>query len=248
MGTSKKATDLKKWAEDPANHTPILNQFFSGLSPGPKDGRPRAIFTAGIPGAGKSELADQIIREFPAPGLVLIDPDQISRLLPKYSTESHSDYRPATSVLVGLIFDRCLGDGWSFLMDSTLSYKPGRDNVSRAVEAGWQTTVYYVVLDPRVAYGATQGRERIIKRRIGPDVFGRVCHSINASLMKIFDKHCGKSGFTFVYFDKGNNLKLAQTGPEGQIRSWYSNQPEGAQAIKEKLSQRVDVSELSTWG
>lgn len=65
--------DAKKWAKDNANQGEFLKAFFKDYPP---QERKLAFFMAGIPGAGKTEFAENTINKV-KPKLVPVEHDKL---------------------------------------------------------------------------------------------------------------------------------------------------------------------------
>ena len=181
-----------------------------------------------------------MIRAHNVPAFIIIDPDHISRYLPEYDPAQHAKYRPGTSFLVTKILERCWKGKISFIMDSTLAYNRGRDNVDRSIRDGWLVKVYYIVLEASTAYDKTQNREKLIRRSISKDKFKFMCQNINQNLLKIFNNYKNNENFEFVYFDKGDTLEVALN----KINSYSSKNNNDSVRIGKMLNKPVDVSKL----
>jgi hypothetical protein len=77
--------EAKSWVKDKTNQDQVVQQFF-------KDNKPTkskiAFFMAGIPGAGKTEFANNAIKE-DSPELISIEHDQLVEYIEGYKPEEY---------------------------------------------------------------------------------------------------------------------------------------------------------------
>lgn len=163
---------------------------------------------AGIPGAGKTEFAEQTIREN-SPALIPIEHDKLVEYIDGYTPENYYNYRKAGSTLVTDIFDECLKSGSAFIFDGTLSHENGIRNIRKTLKAGYAVYVVYIVQDAQVAWELTQARELVKKRVIKKQGFIETCTKINKSLRSIFRTFKEHDNFNFWLINKGGALSHA---------------------------------------
>ena len=187
----------KRWVKDKTNQDKVVDLFF-------KKNRPTssrvAFFMAGIPGAGKTEFMEntlKVTKEF-----ISIEHDQLVEYIDGYKPEEYYNYRKAGSVLVTRIFDDCLRNGYSFVFDGTLSHENGAKNIDKAIAAGYEVIVVYIVQDAKLAWELTQARELVKKRAIEKAGFIETCNKINANLLTILRQHKTDPKFSFWLIDK----------------------------------------------
>ena len=197
--------EAKQWIKDKTNQNKVIDLFFEHN----KATKSRtAFFMAGIPGAGKTEFAENTIRtnsEF-----ISIEHDKLVEYIDSYRPEEYYNYRKAGSVLVTRIFDECLRNGYSFIFDGTLSHENGIKNVNRCLDAGYDVIVVYIVQDPALAWELTQARELVKKRSIARAGFVETCQKLNANLLNIFERHKNDPMFNFWLIDKQGKPNMNQ--------------------------------------
>ena len=103
-------TSAKKWVKDKKNQSAVLAQFFKDFT---HTDSKIAFFMAGIPGAGKTEFAEQVLRDS-LPLLIPIEHDKLVEYIDGYEPENYYNYRKAGSTLVTEVFNACLKQGYSF--------------------------------------------------------------------------------------------------------------------------------------
>ena len=142
---------------------------FSGLK------GPAAVFMAGSPGAGKTEMAKEISRIFD-PEPVHIDADDFRTQFPGYNGKNSSLFQQAATDMVQKILDRVLhtakkGPAVPFILDGTFSYARVQENVKRALDRGYALEIYYVYQKPLLAWQFTKAREAKDGRLVSEEVF-----------------------------------------------------------------------------
>lgn len=231
----------KVWAKDKINQQTVVDRFFTDYPPRREH---MAFFMAGIPGAGKTELATNALMEM-SHTLVPIEHDKLVEYIDGYRPEDYYIFRKAGSVLVTRILSECLKHGYGFIFDGTLSHPNGVRNIGRTLKAGYVTFVVYVIQDVNAAWRLTQDRNLVTGRRIEKDGFIKTCGNITANLKAIYDTHKDDPGIGFWVFDKraspyGNVLPLVT----------YSNAVKQLMGIgdilevEKALSVSYDTSEL----
>ena len=189
---------IYQWVKD--NKKGLVERFFAGLEPLKTEDR-TAVFMAGIPGAGKTEFIRRSIK-LKGPSLIVIEHDKLVELIDGYQAKHYYAYRRAGSIMVTEIFNRCLRDGLSFVLDTTLARGRSTSNVSRALAKNYRVDIYYVIQDYDKAWSFTRDRERKDRRDIGRTEFDELCQLINPNLSKIYEIHKANPNFTFNCFDK----------------------------------------------
>jgi predicted ABC-type ATPase len=136
---------------------------------------PAAVFMAGSPGAGKTEVAKEISRLF-NPEPVHIDADDFRTQFPGYNGKNSSLFQQPATDMVQKILDRILhtaknGQAIPFILDGTFSYARVQDNIKRALSRGYVLEIYYIYQKPMLAWKFTKARKVIDGRSISEDVF-----------------------------------------------------------------------------
>ncbi len=136
---------------------------------------PTTIFTAGSPGAGKTEFAHRMIEAFQknrAHVLAHIDADAIRSMLPNYTGSNSYIFQKAVSDGVSKIFDHVIRARKSCVLDGTFShYSIARTNIVRCIAHDRIVAIAYLCEDPIRAWQFTQAREKTEGRRILKDKF-----------------------------------------------------------------------------
>ena len=145
---------------------------------------PAAIFMAGLPGSGKTEISRNLIEESGVK-LLRIDMDEIAERLPGYKPEKADEFRKPATTLLSECLRYALHHDISFLMDGTFGSTQALKNIERSLNHGFSVQIVYALQDPRVAWNFTLAREKVEHRAI------------------TFE------GFVGAYYKTINNLKLA---------------------------------------
>jgi hypothetical protein len=188
--------EAKNWVKDKTNQQRVVDRFFADYKPVKSD---HAVFMAGIPGAGKTEFAENFIE---AVKLLPIEHDKLVEYIDDYRPENYNNYRKAGSVLVSRILDECLKNGYGFIFDGTLSHDGGYRNIEKALEKNFIVRIFYIVQEAKLAWRLTQDRELVKKRAIEKTGFEETCTKINNNLLGIFARFKDRYNFSFIIVDK----------------------------------------------
>ena len=153
---------------------------------------PIAIFMAGLPGAGKTELSKNLALEL-GPNLFRLDMDEFATKILNYTPEKADLFRASASLLMNVLFSKTLKEKYNFIMDGTFGSPRAIENIKRCLAHGYQVQINYVHQDPKLAWQFTLAREKIEHRSIKQE------------------------GFIETYFKVENNLKEAVQNPEISI-------------------------------
>ena len=171
--------DYTIWARE--NKKTFVQQFLAKYKAVPV-GAPTAIFTAGIPGAGKTEFLDRLFQD--DSDFVRMDLDEIVKLFPDYSPEKYYQYRGAANIALEAIFDYCREKKLNFIMDGTLSHEKAAENIKRSLKRH-QVVLFYIWQEPAKAWQLTKDRELLTKRGVGRVGFINTCLKIPQNLKSI---------------------------------------------------------------
>lgn len=134
-----------------------VHQFISDLIGDKKPSARRdAIFMAGSPGAGKTELAESLKDSYD--NLIIIDADYFRTKFGDYTGENSSHFQKATSWLVEQAFQFIVRHGYSFILDATFAVASAEKKVVRALKNDYMATIFYVYQDPKIAWSYTKER------------------------------------------------------------------------------------------
>lgn len=182
-----------------------------------------ALFMAGSPAAGKTELLNYFLEEGEIANIVRIDADDFRWWFPYYNEENAFDYQRAASAMVEFVYQYALQEGYQVVMDSTFASQTiAEKNFERAFEAGYSVLLNYVYFDPELAWSYAQTRPRKVPLNILKANFFR-CRDTIARMLK---KYAGR--FTLdVYhrrIDPENPGKfLIDYTPDVTLDTWWDS-------------------------
>ncbi len=135
---------------------------------------PVSIFMAGSPGAGKTEISIQLLRN--AGNILRIDADELRAHFKSCGytgANSHLFQKPVSS-LVHEIHNVALKNHISFLLDGTFADEEmARQNIERSLKRERGVFIIFVYQAPQQAWYFVQEREIVEGRRIRPEDFAR---------------------------------------------------------------------------
>lgn len=126
---------------------------------------PVGIFTAGLPGAGKTEFTVELLKDITTVPL-RIDMDEIAQLIEGYKPEIADRFRGGASAILARIYDEVIKNKIDFVFDGTFSQARALQNLDRALSHGYQVKIYYIHQDPLIAWRFTKDRELTEHRAI----------------------------------------------------------------------------------
>ncbi|WP_455155364.1 zeta toxin family protein [Streptococcus vestibularis] len=134
-----------------------------------------AIFMAGTPGAGKTEVVESLMEFANDEELCVIDSDRFRAQFPGYNGSNSSDFQPGATYLVNTTFDYLLKEGYSFILDGT--FGAHQDvvirNVKRALKRDYHVILCFVYQEPLRAWLFTKSRTKLEGRKVPKEVFIR---------------------------------------------------------------------------
>lgn len=131
---------------------------------------PIAVFMAGTPGAGKTEVAKSIMEFFEVEPC-RIDADDFRTLIPGYDGANSSLVQPAAAMMVDKVLDVVLSKRYSFILDGTFAVGKSVVNIKRALRHGFEVQIYFVFQQPEEAWEFTKAREKSEGRMVPLDTF-----------------------------------------------------------------------------
>ena len=159
--------DLDKWVR--ANKKRIAREFIRRTEFSHSD-TPVGIITAGLPGAGKTEFTQELLKQVDAKPL-RIDMDEIATLIEGYRPQIADKFRAGASAIMNRVYDEVIKKNIDFVLDGTFAGTAAISNVQRAIDHGYTLKIYYIHQEPLVAWKFTQARELIEHRSINRDRF-----------------------------------------------------------------------------
>lgn len=159
------------------NH--VIDQYDGNIP-----GSPLAVFMAGTPGAGKTEVANSLTGIFEHRP-VRIDADDFRTLIPGYDGSNSELVQAAASIAVDKAMDAVIDRGIPFILDGTFAVGKAVANIKRAYRHGYDTQIYFIYQDPVEAWRFTQIREKTEGRRVPKDAFVHAYFSSRENVEKV---------------------------------------------------------------
>lgn len=154
--------------------------------------KPAAIIMAGIPGAGKTEYALELVEKYKKSGehILVIDLDEVRKLFPNYTGENAHNYQSAASTVVDRIVDITVNNRYNFILDGTLqNYDVAHKNISRLLleRYGYRggISIHYVIRNKDIAWEFTQKREKVQHRKVDRPIFDEACKNVVINVKRI---------------------------------------------------------------
>lgn len=210
-----------------------LIEEFASLDAYSPSSAPVSVFTAGAPGAGKTEFADRLInrlstsgfierwlgRNYSSADLVHIDPDKIRIQLPGYSGDNASIFQRAVTKGVSYIFDHCQTKDLSYVLDGTFSkYSIATENVSRAIGRNRKVILCYLYREPEVSW------ETVLSRSVEEG------------------RSVPKDAFVEEYFDSIDSVNRVKEEFGKDVEVWFIRRLDGSGGVNYRIE--VNVSKL----
>lgn len=145
---------------------------------------PSGIFTAGLPGAGKTEFTVELLKDVVNAPL-RIDMDEIAQQIEGYRPEIADKFRGGASIILSKIYDEVLKAKLDFVYDGTFAHSHALQNVNRAIEKGYAIKIYYIYQDAEIAWKFTKDRELVERRKIDRNGFIDTYISLQENLRKL---------------------------------------------------------------
>lgn len=185
-----------------SNKKEFINIYTSGIE---TNDIKTAIFTAGMSGVGKTELA-QFIKENNK-DLLHIDTDLIRdffRPVGYDGQNSHLFQKPASKGFSKL-FDYAIKKNYSIILDSNLSnFSKAIENIERLLNKNYKIEIFYLYNDPTVCFNYATKREVLTNRKVPYEVF--VKSNINSYHTILEIKDIFKERIVLNYIDKKENI------------------------------------------
>ena len=164
--------ESKALAQAKAMKKTFAKKFIDHL---PEEESAVSVFMAGSPGAGKTETAKNIIKQFKTEhnaNVVHIENDELRKQFGDYNGINSPLFQKPATILVEAIHDRALKQKVSFVLDSTLSsLTKAKSNIERSLSKNRYVLIIFVYQEPAQAWKLVKAREIVEGRRVPKDVF-----------------------------------------------------------------------------
>ena len=148
---------------------------------------PDAVFMAGSPGAGKTEVALGLSENYD--NHILIDADAFRIQFPGYDGSNSSQFQKASAWLVDQFFKFVVDKRYSFILDATFAVLSTEKNIIRTLKNGYRVTLFYVYQEPQVAWRFTKERELVEGRVVPKDTFINAFFQARENIEKVKKRH-----------------------------------------------------------
>lgn len=148
---------------------------------------PIAVFMAGTPGAGKTEIAKSVMEFFEVEPC-RIDADDFRELIPGYNGSNSNLVQRAASLAVDKVLDKVIAGNHSFILDGTFAIGKSVMNIKRALRHGFEVHIYFVYQNPKEAWEFTKIREAKEGRMVPLETFVDVYFKSRENVKKVKDE------------------------------------------------------------
>nr|WP_237580218.1 zeta toxin family protein [Enterococcus sp. JM4C] len=164
------------------------DRFISDIVKGKKTLFDReAIFMAGSPGAGKTEVVLSLTESYE--NYVVINADYFRTQFPDYNGKNSSLFQKGSSWLVEQSVKYVLEQGYSFILDATFAIPSADKNIVRVLKNNFSITIFYVYQQPEIAWGFTKKREQVEGRFVPKNTFINAFFQSRANIKKVKERH-----------------------------------------------------------
>ncbi|HEY5442422.1 MAG TPA: zeta toxin family protein [Candidatus Saccharimonadales bacterium] len=193
--------DIDAWAR--INKKRIAREFVR-LTDFQKSPAPSGIFTAGLPGAGKTEFTVELIKNLQIKP-VRIDMDEIATHIEGYKPQMADKFRAGATIILERIYDEVTKHCFDFVFDGTFGHGKAIQNLQRAIDHNYAVKIYYIHQDPIHAWRFTQDREFVEHRAIDKHGFIDTYLSLQENL-RILHKDHKNVTISLVIKDRRNKI------------------------------------------
>ncbi len=165
-----------------------------------------AIFTAGMSGVGKTELA-KFFKEQNS-NLLHIDTDEIREFFRPigYDGQNSNLYQKVASRGFSELFTYALKNDLSLIMDSNFAnIGMAKQNIERLIRKSYEIDIFYLYDHKQLCFEYAKSREIVTHRKVPKDVFLRSNTESYKTVLAI--KELFKEQVTINFFDKRENDK-----------------------------------------
>ncbi len=146
-----------------------------------------AVFMAGSPGAGKTEIVTELIKNYD--NLVVIDADCFREMFADYNGQNSSLFQKASSWLVEQAFQFAVKNGYSFIMDATFAVPSAEKKIVKVLKKNYQVLIFYVYQEPEIAWKFTKAREIAEGRLVPRLTFINAFFKARENVKKVKERH-----------------------------------------------------------
>jgi UDP-N-acetylglucosamine kinase len=207
-------------------HKTDLIKAFANTTLYPADPLPTTIFMAGSPGAGKTEIARRISEVFKQKP-VIIDADEIRKIIPGYSGKNAYLFQKAANKGVNYLYDFARNKNLNVILDGTFAYAGALENIEHSLKHNRNVEIYFIYQDPVLSWNFTKERELKEKRNVPRDIFIKSYIKSIENVAKAKSTFGPKIKLNIIVkdFEKGlNSLELNKDSLEKYIPKVYTKE------------------------
>ncbi|ETY74462.1 zeta toxin [Lactiplantibacillus fabifermentans T30PCM01] len=183
-------------------------EFLAQVLNGNEEVQPKtAVFLAGAPGSGKTEVVNALTSI--SANLCHIDADTFRAGLPGYAGDNAADYQRGAAFLVDYNFSWLVAHRYSFILDGTFATRKVAMNIQRALDHDYRVLIYYVYQDPAAAFDYTQRRQTKEGRVVPTDTFIKAYYAARENVAAM--KAQFGNQVTLTVFRKNYQTKMADS-------------------------------------
>lgn len=150
--------------------------------------KPVLIMMSGAPGAGKTEVVQELMKELR--NINSIDPDSYRPLFKEYNGDNSHLFQGACTALLSHVYENAVKNKLNIILDTNLiNFDVAMRNLLKASGFGYKIMVYHVSLDPYIAWRFVKTRTR----KILPETFKRNVFLVREVLVKLLQHESAKN-------------------------------------------------------
>lgn len=140
-------------------------------------------FTAGAPGAGKSEYVKAITTR--SKKSLVLDPDEYRTFFDGYDGHNSNEFNSAVTHLLTYFIEKAMKDRYHLIIDTNFAhFETVRKNIANALKYNYRIAITYVYTDPQIAWAYVRTRPR----KINPETFKKNLITCRETLRKVMER------------------------------------------------------------
>lgn len=190
-------------------------------------------FTAGAPGAGKSEYVKTLVAK--SKRNLVLDPDEYRAFFAGYNGHNSEEFNSAATHLLTHFIEKAMKDRYHLIIDTNFAhFEPVRKNIENALKYNYRIFITYVYSDPQIAWAFVKTRQR----RIKPETFKKNLIACRETLRKIMEKEEFKNR---IILNVIVNIPQSGIQPKQVVNEIIQHQPP---SVIQRFYRNVDIIHL----
>ncbi|UXD25292.1 hypothetical protein FORC065_2488 [Yersinia enterocolitica] len=178
---SKHSTDLAKDAIKLAKE--MKEQKYLEIVANVQPVRASVVFTAGAPGAGKSEFVKSLVSK--SRKNLTLDPDEYRSYFKEYNGDNSEEFNSAVTHLLSHFIDRSMIERYNLIIDTNLvHFDTAKRNIEKALKYNYRVYITYLYTEPQIAWAFVKTRSRHIK----PETFKQNLILCRQTIRRLMDE------------------------------------------------------------